>query len=41
MEHGVAVDHAYHVRELYSHRPIAPAGTRPRRGAVAHFYRIA
>lgn len=32
---------AYHVRELEKRRLIQPAGTRPVRGALEHFYRLA
>lgn len=32
---------AYHVRQLEERRLIQPAGTRPRRGALEHFYMIA
>jgi DNA-binding transcriptional ArsR family regulator len=31
---------AYHVRELAAHGLVAVASTRPRRGAVQHFYRL-
>lgn len=31
---------AYHVRELAAHGLVALIGTRPRRGAVQHFYRL-
>jgi hypothetical protein len=32
---------AHHVRVLHAHRLIVPAGTRKRRGATEHFYRVA